>query len=62
MAQYLLAMLARDPTGRRAEPFSDLFGQGGRWGDYVFDQEGLFFIILPLNYSFLDSPQLSIRS
>jgi len=42
MAQYLLAMLARDPTGRRAEPFSDLFGQGGRWGDYVFNQEGSF--------------------
>lgn len=41
MAQYLLTMLARDPTGRRAEPFSDLFGQGGRWGDYVFNQEAL---------------------
>lgn len=47
MAQYLLSMLAsRSPGGIRGDPFGGLgvnFGEGaesGRWGDYVFNQEG----------------------
>ena len=44
MAQYLLAMLTQR-AGREgsADPFSGLSLGGpedGRWGDYVFNQEG----------------------
>ncbi|KAG1864675.1 hypothetical protein DFJ58DRAFT_772402 [Suillus subalutaceus] len=44
MAQYLLALLGQ---GRGADPFAEMFslspegGPGGRWGDYVFNQEAL---------------------
>ncbi|KAG1845952.1 hypothetical protein C8R48DRAFT_733505 [Suillus tomentosus] len=47
MAQYLLALLGQGPTGRGADPFAEMFslgpegGPGGRWGDYVFNQEAL---------------------
>lgn len=48
MAQYLLAMLANRPG--RGDPFHEIFGgmlgpeggESGRWGDYVFNQEGMF--------------------
>ena len=54
MAQYLLALMG---GGRGAsDPFAELFGgmlgpggmprggaESGRWGDYVFNQEGEFF-------------------
>lgn len=56
MAQYLLAIFARDPTGRHTEPFADLLGQGDRWGDYVFNQEGVSLIVLLVQYSFLTLP------
>jgi E3 ubiquitin-protein ligase RNF115/126 len=45
MAQYLLALLGQ---GRGADPFAEMFslgpegGGGGRWGDYVFNQEGVY--------------------
>lgn len=48
MAQYLLALLGQGPTGRGADPFAEMFslgpegGPGGRWGDYVFNQEGVY--------------------
>lgn len=48
MAQYLLALLGpQGPTGRGMDPFTELLaGPGGgassgRWGDYVFNQEGV---------------------
>ncbi|KAG1783589.1 hypothetical protein EV702DRAFT_1175627 [Suillus placidus] len=50
MAQYLLALLGQGPTGRGTDPFTEMFslgpeggggGAGGRWGDYVFNQEAL---------------------
>lgn len=48
MAQYLLALLGHGPTGRGMDPFAEMFslgpeggGSGGRWGDYVFNQEAL---------------------
>ncbi|KAG1757234.1 hypothetical protein EDB19DRAFT_1656424 [Suillus lakei] len=48
MAQYLLALLGHGPTGRGMDPFAEMFslgpeggGPGGRWGDYVFNQEAL---------------------
>ncbi|KAF9245849.1 hypothetical protein BU15DRAFT_85520 [Melanogaster broomeanus] len=42
MAQYLLALMGREPTGR-GDPFAELLGmpQSARWGDYVFNQEAL---------------------
>ncbi|KAH7886051.1 hypothetical protein F5I97DRAFT_1809016 [Phlebopus sp. FC_14] len=41
MAQYLLALMGHGPT-TRGDPFAELLGvQGGRWGDYVFNQEAL---------------------
>lgn len=53
LAQYLLALMG---PGRAADPFSELLGgmfpggipgggspEGGRWGDYVFNQEGTSF-------------------
>ncbi|KIJ66219.1 hypothetical protein HYDPIDRAFT_109213, partial [Hydnomerulius pinastri MD-312] len=42
MAQYLLALLGREPTGR-GDPFSEFLGdaQNGRLGDYVFNQDAL---------------------
>ena len=53
LAQYLLALMG---PGRAADPFSELLGgmfpggipgggspEGGRWGDYVFNQEGVLF-------------------
>jgi E3 ubiquitin-protein ligase RNF115/126 len=41
MAQYLLALLGREQTGR-GDPFSELLGipRTGQLGDYVFNQEG----------------------
>lgn len=51
MAQYLLALLGQGPTGRGGtDPFAEMFslgpegggGAGGRWGDYVFNQEGVY--------------------
>ncbi|KAL4069850.1 hypothetical protein V8B97DRAFT_1918289 [Scleroderma yunnanense] len=41
LAQYLLTLLASNPNARRGGPFSEIFGQGGRWGDYVFNEEAL---------------------
>jgi len=47
MAQYLLALLGQGPTGRGMDPFAELFAgpdggaSSGRWGDYVFNQEGV---------------------
>ncbi|KAG2156569.1 uncharacterized protein EDB93DRAFT_1310544, partial [Suillus bovinus] len=47
MAQYLLALLGQGQTGRGLDPFAEMFslgpegGPGGRWGDYVFNQEAL---------------------
>jgi len=49
MAQYLLALLGQGPIGRGMGPFTDPFlgpeggASGGRWGDYVFNQEGVYF-------------------
>ncbi|KIJ22023.1 hypothetical protein PAXINDRAFT_124451 [Paxillus involutus ATCC 200175] len=42
MAQYLLALLGREQTGR-GDPFSELLGipRTGQLGDYVFNQEAL---------------------
>lgn len=49
MLQYLLAMLQHPggPGGRGGDPLAGLFGgaapsaaETGRWGDYVFNQEG----------------------
>jgi E3 ubiquitin-protein ligase RNF115/126 len=48
MAQYLLALLGQGPTGRGVDPFAELFAgpeggaSSGRWGDYVFNQEGMY--------------------
>lgn len=46
MAQYLLALLGQGPTGRGMDPFTEPFlgpeGGSGRWGDYVFNQEGVY--------------------
>lgn len=41
MAQYLLALLGREPHGR-GDPFAELLGvpSSAQWGDYVFNQEG----------------------
>ncbi|OBZ79191.1 putative RING finger protein P32A8.03c [Grifola frondosa] len=48
MAQYILSLLSQGPN--RGDPFQELFGgtpgaEGGRWGDYVFNQEALDQII-----------------
>lgn len=52
MAQYLhlLAFLGQGPTGRGIDPFTELFAgpeggaSSGRWGDYVFNQEGMYLL------------------
>lgn len=58
MAQYLLSMLGSRPGG--GDPLHDLLGgmlgpggaggaENGRWGDYVFNQEGMTLeVTLPL--------------
>ncbi|EGO05029.1 hypothetical protein SERLA73DRAFT_174065 [Serpula lacrymans var. lacrymans S7.3] len=56
MAQYLMAMLGHGPSMRGPDPFGELFNLGsteggdggGRWGDYVFNQEALDHIISQL--------------
>jgi len=40
MAHYIMAMLGHnDPV---SEMFSNMGGEGGRMGDYVFNQEGIW--------------------
>lgn len=42
MAQYLLSLIGRDPTGHDSDPFMEFFGgRDGRLGDYVFTQDAL---------------------
>ncbi|KAN0100379.1 hypothetical protein V8E55_000363 [Tylopilus felleus] len=49
MAQYLLALLGREPHGR-GDPFAELLGvpSSAQWGDYVFNQEALDQILVQL--------------
>ena len=64
MAQYLLAMLANRPGQRNPGSVNDLFGglfgtpegaENGRWGDYVFNQEGKRIICYIIASTWLNS-------
>ena len=60
LAQYLMALLG--PAGRGNDPLMNLFGgmigpsgmppgggEPGRWGDYVFNQEGEFCLVADIS-------------